>query len=65
MPFLNSRAVKRAEYNPESKRMQLWFPDGGPYDFCNVPQNVYDGLIRASSHGSYYNAHIRDRYQCF
>lgn len=65
MPLLNSSAVKRAEYDLTSKRMQLWFPDGGPYDFCGVPQSVFDGLVNASSHGSYYNDHIRDRYQCF
>jgi len=65
MPLLNSDAVKRAEYDPTSRRMQLWFANGGPYDFCNVPSHIYDGLVRAASHGSFYNDHIRDRYQCF
>ncbi len=64
MPFLNSSAIKRAEYDAQSMRLQLWFPDGGPYSFCRVPVQVYQGLLNASSKGSYYNTYIRDRYQC-
>ena len=62
MPYFNSTAIKRAEYNAGS--MQLWFPNGGPYNFCRVPQSVYTGLLNASSKGTYYNDRIRDRYQC-
>jgi hypothetical protein len=29
-----------------------------------VPQAVYEGLITASSAGTYYDRYIRDRYQC-
>lgn len=64
MPFFNSTAVKRAEYDPQSMRMTLWFPEMKPYSFCRVPQRIYDGLCTAGSKGSYYNANIRDRYQC-
>lgn len=44
--------------------MKLWFADGGVYDFCRVPANIFDGLCAASSKGRYYHAFIRDRYQC-
>lgn len=64
MPTFNSTAIRRAEYNPETRRMKLWFADGGEYDFCRVPQNVFDGLCNASSKGRYYHAFIRDRYDC-
>jgi len=64
MPFFNSSAIIRAEYDPASMRLQIWFPDGGRYSFCRVPQYVWDGLLNASSKGSYYNSYIRDRYQC-
>ena len=65
MPYLNSSAVKRAEYDQETERMQLWFADDGPYDFCRVPKHIYEGLLRAPSHGRYYTDNIRDRYQCY
>lgn len=64
MPIFNSSAVKRAEYNPETRRLTLWFPEGHPYDFCRVPQSIYDGLCNARSKGTYYNDHIRDKYEC-
>nr|WP_231990229.1 KTSC domain-containing protein [Pseudomonas sp. Z003-0.4C(8344-21)] len=44
--------------------MRICFQQGHTYDFCNVPLDVYNGLIAAVSKGSYYNQHIRDRYQC-
>lgn len=64
MPTLNSSAIKRAEYDPAAMRMTLWFPEGHSYNFCRVPAEVYSGLLSASSKGIYYNARIRDRYQC-
>ena len=62
MPFYNSTAIIRAEYNNGS--MQIWFPNSGPYNFCSVPESVFIGLDQATSKGTYYNDHIRDRYQC-
>jgi len=64
MPVFNSTAIIRAEYNPETEEMQVWFPDAGPYDFCGVPERVWEGLLDAKSKGSFYNVHIRDKYQC-
>lgn len=63
MPFFSSTAIRRAEYNPSTMILQLWFAEsGGPYDYYGVPQHVFDGLCSASSKGSYFNSYIRDRY---
>ncbi len=63
MPSFDSRAVQRAEYDEKTAVLSLWFASsGGPYDFFMVPPRVYEGLCHASSKGSYYNQHIRDRY---
>jgi hypothetical protein len=51
-------------YDAQSRRMKITFVQGHTYDFCGVPQQVFDGLLRASSKGSYYNDFIKDRYQC-
>lgn len=64
MPYFNSSAIKRAEYDPAARRLTLWFPEGKPYDFCNVPQSIWDGLCSARSKGTYYNQHIEGRYHC-
>lgn len=42
MPFFNSSAIKRAEYDAGSQRLQIWFPNDGPYDYCCV----YNDFIR-------------------
>ncbi|WP_412033239.1 KTSC domain-containing protein [Nitratireductor aquimarinus] len=63
MPTFSSSAIRRAEYNPATRVLQLWFTEsGGPYDYFGVPQHIFDGLCRASSKGTYFNNHIRDRF---
>jgi len=61
---VNSSAISAIGYAPQSRRMKITFTQGHTYDFCRVPQNVFDGLLHATSMGSYYNIHIKDRYQC-
>lgn len=63
MPTFNSSAIRRAEYDPGTRVLKLWFTtSGGPYDYYGVPQHIFDGLCRASSKGTYFNDHIKDRY---
>ena len=38
------------------------FSSGRKYRFKNVPEHIYQGLLRASSHGQYFNQHIRGKY---
>lgn len=64
MVSVNSSAISAVGYDPQSRIMSVTFKQGKTYDFCGVPQHIYEGLIRASSVGSYYNANIRDKYQC-
>ncbi|MDF2642810.1 MULTISPECIES: KTSC domain-containing protein [unclassified Pseudomonas] len=64
MIAVRSDAITAVGYDPSTKRMRICFQQGHTYDFCNVPLDVYNGLIAAVSKGSYYNQHIRDRYQC-
>ena len=64
MISVNSSAISAVGYDPHSKIMSITFKQGSTYDFCGVPQHIFDGLISANSVGSYYNSHIRDMYQC-
>ena len=61
---VNSSAMSAVGYDAPSGRMKITFTQGHTYDFCHVPQRIYDGLMRASSQGTYYNDHIKDRYTC-
>lgn len=63
MVRFSSRAIARAEYNEDSNILSLWFVGGvRHYDYYNVPQNIFDGLCRAASKGTYFNRFIKDRY---
>jgi hypothetical protein len=64
MVRVNSSAILAIGYDAPSRRMKITFVQGHTYDFCGVPQHVFDGLLRTSSKGGYYNDYIKDRYQC-
>jgi hypothetical protein len=63
MHYFNSTAVRAATYNPGTGTLTLWFTSSGRgYDYYGVPMHVFEGLLSASSKGTYFNAYIRDRY---
>ena len=63
MQHFSSTAVQAAEYNSQTLTLTLWLNGGDHgYDYYNVPQYIFDGLINAPSKGSYFNDYIRDRY---
>ena len=64
MIHVNSSAISAVGYDPHAARMKITFAQGHTYDFCCVPQHVYDGLMRSNSKGAYYNGNIKDRYTC-
>jgi hypothetical protein len=64
MIAMRSDVIAAVGYDPGTRRMRSRFQQGHFYDFCNVPLDIYNGLIAAASKGAYYNQHIRDRYQC-
>ncbi len=64
MISVRSSAITAVGYDSSNRRMQIQFKDSGTYIFCRVPQNIFLGLLDASSHGKYYAHHIRERYHC-
>ena len=43
--------------------LELEFRSGAVYRYFGVPAEVHDGLLRASSKGSYFNREIRERFR--
>lgn len=63
VPYLNSSAIRRAEYNAITRTLTLWFTSGrDPYEYYSVPEPVYKGLLSAGSAGAYFNDYIKDVY---
>jgi KTSC domain len=64
MIVLDSSDLGGAHYDNWSGTLIIEFNSGGVYEYYNVPRPEYVGLLRASSHGEYFHAHIKNRYSC-
>ena len=50
-------------YDAENEILEVEFKHGGIYQYFDVPENVYEQLLNADSHGVYFSANIRNDYQ--
>ena len=47
----------------ESGNLYIRFSKGGLYEYANVPQYIYEGLMQAYSHGDYFARNIKNTYR--
>ena len=47
-------------YDEENNILEIEFNHGGIYQYSNVPYYVYEELMNASSHGTFFSANIRN-----
>ena len=57
-----SSDLESAGYDPGLRVLEVKFRRGGLYRYFDVPQEEYDGLMAAESHGKYLAARIKGRY---
>lgn len=50
-------------YNKETRKLQIEFREGGVYEYDDVPENVYESLMRAESKGQFAGAYIYSSYK--
>ena len=60
-PVISSNLVS-VGYDPISKTLEIEFRYSRVYQYYNVPEDVFQGLMQASSKGRYFDAHIKDIY---
>lgn len=46
-------------YDAKNEILEIEFNHGGIYKYFDVPVNVYDELMNASSHGQYFDRNIK------
>jgi hypothetical protein len=56
---LRSRLLASATYHASQSILQLEFRDGAIYRYFQVPERLYQELLDADSHGTYFNHSIR------
>lgn len=59
---VKSSNIREVGYDAPSQTLEVQFRTGGVYQYLGVPHSVYQGLMQAASHGSYFQRHVRNRY---
>jgi len=62
---ITSSAMRSVGYDAQQQILEIEFPDRNVHWFVKVPEELYLGLLRAPSAGTYFNDHIKGRYQSF
>lgn len=57
--LVHSSSLRSIGYDPATHTLEVEFLASGVYHYHGVPQSVYDGLLSASSHGSYFDTHVK------
>ncbi|MBI4825314.1 MAG: KTSC domain-containing protein [Nitrospirae bacterium] len=56
---VSSSNLASVGYDPESMVLEIEFHSGGIYQYSNVPESKYEGLMKAGSHGTYFDTYIK------
>ncbi len=59
---VSSSNLAAVGYDAASQILEVEFHNGSVYSYHGVPAAVYQALMSAASHGSYFSAFIRDSY---
>lgn len=58
----SSSAISNFGYSTISEYLDIRFKQGGGYRYNNVPKSIWNYFMNSSSHGTYFNTHIRNQY---
>lgn len=56
---VSSSNLQSVGYDSDEEILEIEFYSGGVYQYFNVPPSRYEGLMSASSKGSYFDAYIK------
>lgn len=56
---VNSSNLASIGYDTSSETLEIEFLHGGVYQYYDVPLTVYESLMSASSHGTYFDKNIK------
>ena len=59
-----STVIKRFEYRPKAKELEVTFVTGRRYVYFDVPVDEADQFRSAFSKGTYFNRRIRNNFRC-
>jgi len=60
---VSSSNLSRVRYDESTNTLEIEFVGGRIYQYFDVPPQVFEGLISASSHGKYFAQSIKGQYR--
>ena len=57
-----SSNIASVGYDAATETLEVEFLSGSVYQYYNVPQNMYDQLMKAGSKGKFLNVYIKNGY---
>jgi hypothetical protein len=59
----NSSTLDTGTYNHKTRDLIIRFKKGAAYLYSDVPEPIWDGLVKTSSPGTYHAQNIKENYQ--
>jgi hypothetical protein len=59
---INSSNINSAGYDHSNHILEIEFSSGDVYQYLNVPENIFNLFVSASSHGSFFAHQIKDNF---
>lgn len=56
---MTSSNILSIGYDPDNRILEVEFTTGAVYQYYDVPQSIYDGLMAADSHGTFLSAYVK------
>ena len=57
-----SREIEWIGYEQKTETLRVEFIAGPIYQYQRVPYQIFDDFLRASSHGTYFEQQVKDKY---
>lgn len=58
-----SSNIRSVGYEADMEILEVEFTSGNVYQYFDVPESEYEGLMNAASKGKYFNRNIKDNYR--
>ncbi len=57
-----SSVIASFNYDKKNSKLEIRFVSGLKYSYFDVPVNIYEGMRKSRSKGTYFNQKIKDKY---
>jgi hypothetical protein len=59
---VQSSNIAEIGYDSDLSVLEIKFLDGSVYQYLGVPEDIFQGIMSAPSHGKYFHQYVKDKY---